>query len=331
MTSTIGIASYGLHLPAGRESAAEVAARAGLSREAVEALGIQSICIPAPGDQPVSMAVRAANRAFDAAPDLAREQVDVVIWTGEEYKDYIAQTAAIRVQEELGCRNAWAFDLVGQGVTLVQGLRLARDLITADPEISTVLLAGGTRNLDLVDCRNPATRFLLPASASGAALLLKRDHAANRLLETAFLVDAEMADEVYVPGGGTEIPFSPQNLGSELMFYQAAHPQRVADYLEHRWPMALAEVIRRVSGTGMPDYLALRHLAPAERRRVLGELGVNGEQSADLAAWGCHGVNDVVLSLDLGLGTGRVRPGGRVVLAAGGIGFSYAAAAIHWG
>ena len=45
----------------------------------------------------------------------------MVIWTGEEYKDYIAQTAAIRLQEETECRNAWAFDLVGQGVTTIQG------------------------------------------------------------------------------------------------------------------------------------------------------------------------------------------------------------------
>jgi 3-oxoacyl-[acyl-carrier-protein] synthase-3 len=331
MTATIGIASYGLYLPEGREAADEIAARAGLSPEAVAALGIQSKCIPAAGDQPVPMAVRAAQRAFAAAPGLAPDAVDVVIWTGEEYKDYIAQTAAIRMQEELGCKNAWAFDLVGQGVTLVQGLRLARDLMAADPEVATVLLAGGTRNLDLVDTRNPATRFLLAASASGAAVLLKRNHPANQLIETAFLVDAEMADEVYVPGGGTEIPFSLQNLDSELMFYQVAHPQRVADYLEHRWPTALAEVVRRAAGAEAPDYLALRHLTPVERRLVLMELNLGEGQSAALGAWGCHGANDVVLSLDLGIGSGRVRPGGRVVLAAGGIGFSYAAAAVRWG
>lgn len=329
--TTIGIVSYGLYLPEGRETAAEVAARAGLSTDAVKALGIQSKCTPAAGDQPVAMAVQAAKRAFAAARGLTPGQVDIVVWTGEEYKDYIAQTAAIRMQEELGCRNAWAFDLVGQGVTLVQGLRIARDLMLTDPEVATVLLAGGTRNLDLVDYRNPDTRFLLAASASGAALLLKRDHPANRLTATAFIVDDEMADEVYVPGGGTEIPFSPQNLGSGLMFFQVAHPQRVADYLEHRWPPALAEVVRRAAGAGAPDYLALRHLAPAARRLVLMELDLDDGQSAALDAWGCHGVNDAVLSLDLGLGAGLVRPGRRVVLAAGGIGFSYAAAAINWG
>jgi 3-oxoacyl-[acyl-carrier-protein] synthase-3 len=329
--TTMGIVSYGLYLPEGRESASEIADRAGLSVDAAKALGIESKCLPAPSDQPVAMAVQAARRAFAAAPGLTGEKVDVVIWTGEEYKDYIAQTAAIRMQEELGCRNAWAFDLVGQGVTLVQGLRLAQDLMTGDPKVATVLLAGGTRNLDLVDYRNPATRFLLATSASGAAVLLERDHPANRLLDTAFATDAEMADEVFVPGGGTEIPFSAQNLESELMFYQVADPERVAAYLERRFPAAIVEVIRRAAASGMPDYLALRHLAPAKRWQVLHELNLSDSQSAELCAFGCHGANDVVLSLDLGIAAGRVRPGSRVVLAAGGIGFSYAAAAIHWG
>jgi 3-oxoacyl-[acyl-carrier-protein] synthase-3 len=331
MTESIGIVSYGLYLPEGRQTAGEIALQAGLSVPAVADLGIRAKCLPAASDQPVPMAVRAADRAFAAGGGITPGEVDVVIWTGEEYKDYIAQTAAIRIQEELGCRSAWAFDLVGQGVTLVQGLRLARDLILGDPEVSTVLLAGGTRNLDLVDARNPATRFLLASSASGGALLVRRNHPQNLLLGTAFHVDADMADEVYVPGGGTEFPFSPENLGSELMFFQVAHPERVADYLARRWPKALADTAREAAGGAAADYLALRHLAPVERRQVLKDLHLDEQRSIALCDYGCHGVNDVVLSLDLGLAAGRVRAGSLVVLAAGGIGFGSAAAAIRWG
>lgn len=327
----IGIVSYGLYLPDNSENAEAVAAKSGLTSDDVHQLGITRKFVPGPADQPVTMAVGAANKAFEQAKDVKPADVDVVIWTGEEYKDYIAQTASIRLQEEAGCRNAWAFDLVGQGVTSILGLRVAKGLMLGDASINTVLLAGGTRNIDLVDCRNPDTRFLLAASASGGAILLRRGHAENRLMGEAVVVDAEMADEVYVPGGGTEIPFSPENLESELMFFQVAHPEALSKYLQRRWPKALVEITKRVVPDSSPDYLALRHLSAADRQRVIDALQIKPEYSPSLSDYGHHGPNDVIISLDHGLRSGAIQAGACVVLVSGGIGFTYAAARIQWG
>lgn len=326
----IGIVSYGLYTPAEFEAAKEVAIRSCLGIEEVRALGIERKCRPSAEDQPITMAVKAAKQALDRAGDTRPEDVDLVLWTGEEYKDYIAQTAAIRLQEEVGCRRAWAFDLVGQGVTTLLGLRLARDMMISDPTINTVLLAGGTRNVDMVDYRNPDTRWLLPISASGGALVLRRGGSHHSLEEMAFIVDPQMADEVYVPGGGTEIPFRPDNLGSAVMFYNTPHPEIVRDYLAGRWIDALTETAVKTLAGRSPDYLALRHLAPAERQEVLSRLGVSPERSAALDQWGCHGINDVLLSLDLGVKSGAIREGSRVLMVSGGIGFTYAAAMIRW-
>ncbi len=327
----IGIVSYGLYTPAAFDTTADVAAKSGLEPEDVLKLGIEKKCRPDTTDQPVVMAVKAANQALERAQGLKPEDVDVVIWTGEEYKDYVAQTPSIRLQEEISCHAAWAFDLVGQGVTTLQGLRAARDLIMGDERIRTVLLAGGTRNVDLVNPANPDTRFLLAASASGGAVILQRGYDENRLLSTAFAVDSEMADEVYVPGGGTEIPFAPDNLTSDIMFYQTPRPKVVADYFKNRWTDGLCSVARRVLGNRAPDYLALRHLSLAARAAVLDMLGMAPEQSAALDSWGDHGTNDVLISLDLGLKSGAIRDGSLVAMVSGGIGFTYAAALIQWG
>ena len=327
----IGIVSYGLYLPEAFETAEEVAARSGLSLEEVKALGIERKCRPLPEDQPIPMAVKAAKQALERSGGLGPEDVDLVLWTGEEYKDYVAQTAAIRLQEEAGCRRAWAFDLVGQGTTTLLGLKLARDMMRSDPDLQTVLLAGGTRNVDLVDYRNPDTRWLLPVSASGGAVLLRRGGGRHVLEETAFLVDPEMADEVFVPGGGTEIPFRPDNLNTSIMYYNIPHPKHVQDYLAGRWSEALAEVVGQALSGRPADYLALRHLAPTQRRELLSRLGITPDRSPALDPWGCHGTNDVLLALDLGLKSGAVREGSRVVMLGAGIGFTYAAAVIRWG
>jgi 3-oxoacyl-[acyl-carrier-protein] synthase-3 len=330
--NAIGIVSFGTYLPEQVETSEEVAQRAGLKLEEVLALGIRRKYRPSEKDQPIPMAVKAAKQAFERAGGVRPEEVDLVLWTGEEYKDYIAQTASIRLQEEAGCRNAWAFDLVDQGITTLLGLRVARDMIIGDQYINTVLLAGGTRNVDLVDYTNPDTRWLLPTSASGGAVLLRRGYSANRLQETAFLSDPEMADEVYVPGGGTVHPFNPENLGTKIMYYQTPHPEIVSAYLNLRFIKRLTEVIRSAAESKKSvDYLALRHLSPKDREQVLSKLNLSPEQSESLERVGCHGTNDPLISLDLALKKGTVSDGKRVVLASSGIGFSYAAAAIRWG
>lgn len=326
----IGLVSFGLYLPAEMDSPGELARQAGLSLAQLKALGIEGRCRPAPADQPITMAARAAGQALERG-GLGPEQVDLVIWTGEEYKDYIAQTASIRLQEEVGCRRAWAFDLVGQGVTPILGLRIARDMMLGDRSIDTVLLAGGTRNQDLVDPANPDTRFLLAYSTSGAAAVLRRGHGANQLLSATVSSDPGLADEVYVPGGGTEIPVTADNLGSRIMYFNVQHPQVVAAYLEERFPARLVQEVRRNLGGRPLDYLALRHLPPAARQRVLSELGLDEGQSQPLYKLGHHGGGDAFISLEQGLARGAVAEGSLVVLVSGGIGFTYAAAAIQWG
>ena len=60
----IGIVSYGLHFPKDFETAEDVAAKAGLTLPEVMALGIKRKCLPSQKDQPVSMAVKAAEDAL---------------------------------------------------------------------------------------------------------------------------------------------------------------------------------------------------------------------------------------------------------------------------
>jgi 3-oxoacyl-[acyl-carrier-protein] synthase-3 len=333
----LGLMSYGIYLPPDFETAERISARSGLDPQQLLAeWGIEKKIIPGPQDQPVSMAVKAAREALRRAENLRPEEIDVVIWTGEEYKDYIAQTASIRIQEEVGAYQAWAFDLIGQGVTSLVGLRIAQDLMFGDPSVRTVLLAGGTRNLDLVDYANPDTRWMLAASASGTAMVLRRGHPRNRLLGTAFSVDPEMADEVFVPGGGTVRPFSPEILNTAAMSFQIARPHEMEVYLAERLAPQLVGLIKRtLAQAGFagqdPDYLALRHLRPPERARVLEGLRLRGEATDALADMGHHGPNDVIISLDRGLKREVVKDGSRVVMAAAGIGFTYAAALIQWG
>jgi 3-oxoacyl-[acyl-carrier-protein] synthase-3 len=120
------------------------------------------------------------------------------------------------------------------------------------------------------------------------------------------------------------------------MFFQAARPQEVEAYLTGRLAPQLVELIKRCMAQAgfsgqAPDYLALRHLRPQERAKVLEGLRLRAEATDALADVGHHGPNDVVISLDRGLRREVIKNGSRVLLASAGIGFTYGAALIQWG
>jgi 3-oxoacyl-[acyl-carrier-protein] synthase-3 len=64
---------------------------------------------------------------------------------------------------------------------------------------------------------------------------------------------------------------------------------------------------------------------------VLAELGLKPEQSTYLDDYGHLGQNDQVLSLELGLQSGKIKDGSRVVFVGAGLGFVWAATVIQWG
>jgi len=151
-------------------TAASIAGLSGIPVDVVrEKMGIKQKPVPGPEDHTCQMGIWAARQALARAgfdPSL----IDVVIYTGEEYKEYPLWTAGIKLQHEIGAHRAWSFDVQLRCGTNIMALKLAKSLMLADSGINTVLLAGGYRNCDLVDYTNPRSRFLYNLAAGGAAI-----------------------------------------------------------------------------------------------------------------------------------------------------------------
>lgn len=206
----IGLTGLGVYLPAGRMDAATIAEKSGLPEWVVrEKLGITTKPVPGTGDQPVAMGVRAARQALDQA-GLRPADVDVVIGITEEYKEYPVWTAAIKLAHDLGADRAYAYDLGQKCGTSVLALKQARDLLRADPHVSTVLIAGGYRNGDLIDYTDPNVRFMYNLGAGAAAAVVQRNAPVNELLGAALRTDGSFSLDVLVPVGGTIEPVTPR-------------------------------------------------------------------------------------------------------------------------
>jgi len=61
---------------------------------------------------------------------------------------------------EIGATRAWAIDVQMRCGTTIAALKMAKDMMAADPEINTVLIAGGYRNGDLINLQNQRVSFM---------------------------------------------------------------------------------------------------------------------------------------------------------------------------
>ena len=152
--------------------ASELAVKTGIPREVIiEKIGLKRKPVAAPHETPAFMAAAAARKALEMA-GMKPEELDCVIYNGGQHKDYMCWLAGLKITDELGAVNAWSFDMEAMCGSMISGLEVARGLI-ASGRCTTVLLASGYRNGDLVSYGVPETTFMFDLGAGGSAVILQ--------------------------------------------------------------------------------------------------------------------------------------------------------------
>ena len=151
--TNVGIAGLGLYIPESIMTAKEIseATKGNWTEEAVrEKLGINKIYVPGPEDGTQEMGAKAAQKAIEDA-GIDPLDIDIILCFGEEWKEYPLTTSALYIQDKVGATNAWGIDVQNRCCTTITAMKMAKDMLLADPDIDTVLIAGGYRNGDFVD------------------------------------------------------------------------------------------------------------------------------------------------------------------------------------
>lgn len=340
---SVGIVSVGTHLPERVLGAAEIAVASGIPEEVVvRKLGIVRKHVGGPDDHPNDMAVAAALDCLSRS-EIPAEEVDVVLCTTEEWKEHLLWTAGIDLAERIGAKRAWAMDLHARCATTVGAMKMAKDMMVADPEVRTVLIAGGYRVSDFVDLANPRTSFLFNIGAGAGAMLLSRDWPRNRVLGTHLIADGSLSRSVLVPAGGTVEPADDAAMAAGRFRFDVPEPERMRDRLNEvsmdNWLRCVDEALRKSGpkADGSPhtradlDFLDILLVKPSAHREMLARLGMTEAQSVYLGSIGHIGEQDAMFGLREGLRTGRLKDGALVAIVAAGIGYVWAAAIVRWG
>src|SRR5579859_4887507 len=138
--ASVGIAGIGTYFPPRVETAADLVDRTGIPEDVLrQKMGIRQRHVAGNEDTVTFMAACAAQQALSNA-HIAPEQIGIVISHGSEYKDHLVWNAAAKIQQTVGAKNAFAFEVYALCAGAPIAIQAARGLMLADPRIEYALL-----------------------------------------------------------------------------------------------------------------------------------------------------------------------------------------------
>ncbi|MDX1657484.1 MAG: 3-oxoacyl-ACP synthase [Nitriliruptorales bacterium] len=332
----VGIRATAGYLPERWMTAAEIAAASDIPEWViVEKFGLRGKHIAASDEHVTDMSVAAAERLLaDAEVDPA--EVDAVVYYGSTWKDRAVWQAAPDIQHRLGCTNAFSLELEYVSCGTPVALRVCKDLLVAEPELTTVLAVAACKESQLIDYTNERARFTFNFADGAVAGLLVADQTTNEVLGSHMITDGRFSRDVYVPAGGSVEPASHETVDADRHMLDVPDPAGMKERLD---PVTMdnfvrvAEVACQRSGIELADldHLCGIHMKRSIHDALVDRLGVDPARAVYLDDTGHMSGVDPLLGLDRAARAGDLADGDHVLLLAAGTGYTWAATVVRWG
>ena len=136
--------------------------------------------------------------------------------------------------------------------------------------------------------------------------------------------------------GGIANPFTPDNVEEGYRSLRLLDAKKMKDRLNivsmPNWYKCIDESLAQ-AGLERKDitYLDILHIKRSGHKAMLADLGLTDENTIYLEDYGHIGQVDQILSLELAIEQGKVKPGSVICMIAAGIGYVWSANVIRWG
>lgn len=329
----IGIEATGIYTPPGVETARDIAEKAGIPEDVIrEKFGLVQKHIADPSMHAADMAVEAARSILRQVDPL---DIDVIIYFGSPYKEYPVWSGAAKIQHLLGAKNAYAFEIMNVSSCFPIALKVAKDMLMADPSIRNVLLVGGCKESQIIDYGNARSRFMFNFADGGAAALVTRGRPKSRILGSHIITDGSFYDDVKIPAGGSVRPATEETVRQRLHYIDVKDPRDMKERLD---PVSVPNFVKAVEKSleksGLTkesiDLLLPLHTKRSMFEEFLQELGLKEEQAVYLDHYGHMSALDPCIGLHLAVEEGKIGKGGIAVAVSAGTGYTWASTVIEW-
>src|SRR6202158_3281087 len=290
-------------------------------------VGIRERHIADKGVATSDLAVKAAQKAL-AQRGLAATDIDVII-VGTVTPDMFFPSTACVVQDKLGAKGAWGFDLSAACSAFLYSVQVGAQFIAAGTH-KRVLVIGADVMSSIIDYTDRATCVIF-GDGAGAVILEPAEDDSVGLIDFIHEIDGSGGAYLQMPGGGSLNPSTRETVDKK-MHYVHQDGQQVFKFAVRKQTEACLRLLERNGLKGsdvdafIPHQANLRIISATADR-----LGLRPESViVNIERYGNTTAGTIPLAMNTAINEGKLKKGSLVLLASVGAGFTVGATLLRW-
>ena len=275
-----------------------------------------------------------SHLAFQAAKKLLAEknvspdEIDLIV-VASVTPDMMFPATACLVQDRLGAKNAWGFDLSAACAGFVYALTVGAQFVGAGTH-KKALIIGSDVMTSIINFQDRATCVLF-GDGAGAALVEPASSDGEGILDFHNDIDGSGGQYLYMPGGGSLHPPTCETV-EKKMHYVHQEGAQVFKYAVRRMAEVACQLLQRNGFSSRDLKLVVPHQANLRIIRAMQErLGVDDSKvMVNIDRYGNTTAATIPLGLHDAVQEGRLRKGDLVLLVAVGAGYTTGGMLLRW-
>jgi 3-oxoacyl-[acyl-carrier-protein] synthase-3 len=293
----------------------------------LERTGIRERHVLAKGLGVSNICVEAAKKCL-AARGIEPTEVEAII-VGTVTPDMMFPSTACLVQDKIGAKGAWGFDVSAGCSGFVFALQAGVKLVESGAH-SKVLVIGADANTRMTDYTDRATCILF-GDGGGAVLIEPAAEGEIGFIDFVHEVDGSGGVSLNLKGGGSLNPPTHETIDKK-MHYIYQDGQAVYKFAVRKMAEATTRVLERNGITGADLDVFIPHQA---NKRIItstaDRLGMDPERVIiNIDKYGNTSAGTIPLAMETAIEQGKLTKGDLVLLAAVGAGFTVGAVLLRW-
>jgi 3-oxoacyl-[acyl-carrier-protein] synthase-3 len=280
-----------------------------------------------PGIATSHLGTEAAKKLL-AAKGVAPEEIEMIV-LATVTPDMLFPATACLIQDRLGAKKAWGFDLSAACSGFAYALTVGAQFVGSGAH-KKVLVIGSDVMTSILDPKDRST-YVLFGDGAGAVLLEPATSESEGIIDFAHDVDGSGGAYLYMPGGGSLHPASQQTV-EKRMHYVHQEGAQVFKYAVRRMSELACQILERNGLTSRDLALVIPHQANLRIIRAMQErLGVDDSKVlVNIDRFGNTTAGTIPLGMMDALEQKRLHKGDLVLLIAVGAGFTTGAVLMRW-
>jgi 3-oxoacyl-[acyl-carrier-protein] synthase-3 len=295
----------------------------------MERTGIRERHIAAPEMATSDMAIEAARCALAQRGVDAMELDAIIVCTVTP--DHMFPSTACLVQNRIGAKGAWGFDLIAACSGFLYGLTVGAHLVAAGTH-KKVLVIGADTMSRIIDYTDRATCVLF-GDGAGAMLIepAGEEDGGTGFIDFMGEIDGSGGDFLKMPAGGSRLPASHETVDRRLHYVHQEGGQ-VFKYASRKMHEVCRDLLERNQVKVEDVGIMIPHQANKRIITAAGDrLGIAPERvMVNIERYGNTTAGTMPLATRDAISEGRLKKGDIVLFAAVGAGYTVGASLWRW-